>query len=67
MILIDVLFPFLSFLIRGRIFAAIFALIFQITGILWIVAIIWAIVARFNAKSEKNFKKLEERIIESQQ
>ncbi len=59
MILIDLLFPCLSFFFRGKIFAGIIALILQITVIGWIISTIWAIVARINAKNEKQFKKIE--------
>jgi hypothetical protein len=66
MILIDLLFPCLSFFLRGKIFAGIIALILQCSVALWIVAIIWAIVARMNAKTAKQLKTMENRIIASQ-
>lgn len=66
MILIDILLPCVSFFLRGKIFAGIIALILQCTVALWVVAIIWAIVARMNAKSDKRMKQMENRIIASQ-
>jgi hypothetical protein len=66
MILIDLLFPCVSFFLRGKFFAGIIALFLQCTVALWVVAIIWAIVARMNSKSEKNLKQMENRIIASQ-
>jgi TM2 domain-containing membrane protein YozV len=66
MILIDLLLPCLSFFLRGKIFAGIIALILQCSVALWIVAIIWAIVARMNAKTSKQLKTMEHRIIASQ-
>ena len=66
MILIDLLLPCLSFFLRGKIFAGIIALILQCTVAFWIVAVIWAIVARMNEKTSKQMKKMENRIIASQ-
>jgi hypothetical protein len=66
MILIDILLPCVSFFLRGKIFAGIIALILQCSVALWVVAIIWAIVARMNAKNVKHLKQLENRIIASQ-
>jgi hypothetical protein len=66
MILIDILLPCVSFFLRGKIFAGIIALILQCSVALWVVAIIWAIVARMNAKNTKHLKQMENRIIASQ-
>ena len=80
MILIAILLPPLVFFLIGRFFAGIISSIFYIiatviafTGILLPVAfiiylalMIWAIVARNNAKTEKKIKQMEKRIIASQ-
>jgi uncharacterized paraquat-inducible protein A len=80
MILIAILLPPLVFFLIGRFFAGIISSIFYIiaiviafTGILLPVAfiiylalMIWAIVSRNNAKTEKKMKQMEKRIIASQ-
>ena len=66
MILLDLFLPWISFLIRGKIFAAIISLILQITLFGWLPATIWAIVARNSAKNDTKLKKMENRIIASQ-
>jgi uncharacterized membrane protein YqaE (UPF0057 family) len=65
MILLDLFLPWISFLMRGKIFAGIVALILQITILGWLPATIWAIVARNSAKNEEKLKKMENRIIAS--
>lgn len=66
MILIAILLPWISFLVRGKIFSGIFCLILQITLIGWLPASIWAVVSLNNSKNEKRLKEMEKRIIESQ-
>lgn len=66
MILIAILLPWLSFLLRGKIIAGIICLILQITLIGWIPAMIWAVVARSNAKTNEKLQEMEKRIIASQ-
>ena len=66
MILIAILFPALSFLLRGKIFAAIIAFILQLTMVGWIPVAIWAVISYNNAKNEKRIKKMEKNIIASQ-
>ncbi|WP_126246604.1 YqaE/Pmp3 family membrane protein [Chitinophaga rhizosphaerae] len=53
MILIAVLLPALSFLLRGMIFHAILCLVLQITLIGWLPAAIWAVVSLNNARAER--------------
>ena len=62
MILLDLTAPFLSFFFRGKLFAALIALILQITIIGWIFASIWAILARRNARNERNLRVMEQRM-----
>ena len=64
MILIDLLLPGLSFFLRGKLIAAIIALILQITIVGWIFATIWSILARRNARNERNLRVMEQRMTE---
>jgi uncharacterized membrane protein YqaE (UPF0057 family) len=58
MILIAILFPALSFLLRGKILTAILCLILQITLIGWIPAAIWASVSLIDGRNKKRIKEL---------
>lgn len=58
MILIAVLFPWLSFFLRGKIFSGILCLILQITLIGWLPAAIWAVASRLDAKNRRRFENL---------
>ncbi|MGE7775008.1 YqaE/Pmp3 family membrane protein [Chitinophaga caseinilytica] len=53
MILIAILLPALSFLLRGMILHAILCLVLQITLIGWLPAAIWAVVSLNNARAER--------------
>ena len=66
MILLAILLPWLSFLMRGKIFAGIICLILQCTLIGWLPAAIWAVVARSNAKTNDKLNQMEKRIIANQ-
>jgi len=65
MILIAIFFPALSFFLRGKIFAAIIALILQCTLVGWLPVAIWAVISRSNAQNTKQINKIEQRIIAS--
>ncbi|WP_343696847.1 YqaE/Pmp3 family membrane protein [Flavobacterium sp.] len=58
MTLIAIFFPWLSFLLRGKIFTAIICLILQITLIGWIPAAIWAVISLQNSRADKRNDKL---------
>jgi hypothetical protein len=69
MILIAILFPGLSFLLRGKIICAILAillqviavfffLVFGIGALLWIILAIWAIASYNEAKREKRHRQM---------
>jgi membrane protein implicated in regulation of membrane protease activity len=69
MILIAILFPGLSFLLRGKIISAIMAIILQVIAVffflvfgigalLWIILAIWAIASYNEAKKEKRHKQM---------
>lgn len=64
--LIAILFPWLSFFLRGKILTGIFCVILQCTLIGWLPAAIWAVNSRSNAKTDKKLKQMEKRIIENQ-
>jgi hypothetical protein len=69
MIFIAILFPGLSFLLRGKIISAIMAIILQVIAVffflvfgigalLWIILAIWAIASYNEAKKEKRHKQM---------
>lgn len=58
MTLIAIFFPFLSFLIRGKILTSIICLILQITLIGWIPAAIWAVLSLQNSRADKRNENL---------
>jgi uncharacterized membrane protein YqaE (UPF0057 family) len=58
MTLIAIFFPFLSFILRGRIITGIICLILQITLIGWIPAAIWAVISLQNARADRRNDKL---------
>lgn len=58
MTLIAIFFPFLSFILRGRILTGIICLILQITLIGWIPAAIWAVISLQNARADRRNRKL---------
>lgn len=62
MILIAVLFPWLSFFLRGKIISGIICVILQITLIGWLPAAIWAVASRIDGKNEKRIRKMERRV-----
>lgn len=58
MTLIAIFFPFLSFMLRGKIFTGVVCLILQITLIGWIPAAIWAVLSLQNARAERRNREL---------
>ena len=58
MTLIAIIFPFLSFILRGRIFTGIICLILQLTLIGWIPAAIWAVISLQNYRADRRNDKL---------
>lgn len=53
MILIAILLPALSFLLRGKILHAILCFVLQITIIGWLPAALWAVFSLHNAREER--------------
>ncbi|MFZ6025155.1 MAG: YqaE/Pmp3 family membrane protein [Bacteroidota bacterium] len=58
MTLIAILFPFLSFILRRKIFTGILCFILQITILGWIPAAIWAVISLQNARADKRTNRL---------
>ena len=58
MTLIAIFFPFISFLLRGRILTGIICLILQVTLIGWIPAAIWAVISLQNARADRRNERL---------
>ncbi|WP_100075375.1 YqaE/Pmp3 family membrane protein [Chryseobacterium camelliae] len=56
--LLAILLPFLSFMIRGKIITGIICMILQFTLIGWLPAAIWAALSLQNARAEKRNEKL---------
>ncbi|MCJ7933058.1 MAG: YqaE/Pmp3 family membrane protein [Chryseobacterium sp.] len=56
--LLAILLPFLSFMVRGKIITGIICLILQITLIGWLPAAIWAVVSLNNARADKRTDRL---------
>jgi hypothetical protein len=69
MILIAILLPGLSFLLRGKLISAVVAIVLQIIAVitflffgigfmLWLILAIWAVVSYQNAKADKHHKQM---------
>lgn len=56
--LLAILLPFLSFIVRGKIITGIICFILQITILGWIPAAIWAALSLQNERAEKRNEKL---------
>ncbi|CAD0220957.1 YqaE/Pmp3 family membrane protein [Chryseobacterium sp. D764] len=56
--LLAILLPFLSFIIRGKVLTGIICLILQITLIGWLPAAIWAVLSLNNERADKRNDKL---------
>lgn len=56
--LLAILLPFLSFMIRGKIITGIICMILQFTLIGWLPAAIWAALSLQNARAERRNEKL---------
>lgn len=58
MTLLAIIFPWLSFLVRGKILSGIFCLILQVTLIGWIPAAIWAVISLQNERADKRTRQI---------
>jgi TM2 domain-containing membrane protein YozV len=66
MSLLAIIFPGLSFLIRGKIILAILAFILQLTIIGWLPVAIWAVVSLNDSRNDKRVNDMECRILNLQ-
>jgi len=64
--LLAILLPFLSFIVRGKVLTGIICLVLQITLIGWIPAAIWAVLSLNNERAEKRTDKLIKAMRENQ-
>ena len=60
--LLALLLPWLSFILRGKILSGILCLTLQCTLIGWLPAALWAINSRSNARTDKKLKQMENRL-----
>ncbi|HLA53901.1 MAG TPA: hypothetical protein VK618_11365 [Flavitalea sp.] len=58
MMLIAILLPALSFLLRGKILASILCFLLQVTLIGWLPAAIWAVMSLNNERADKRTDRL---------
>ncbi|MDR6459362.1 uncharacterized membrane protein YqaE (UPF0057 family) [Chryseobacterium vietnamense] len=56
--LLAILLPFLSFMVRGKVFTGIICLILHITLIGWLPAAIWAVLSLNNERADKRNDRL---------
>lgn len=66
MILLAIIFPGISFLLRGKILSAILAFILQCTIIGWLPVAIWAVMSLNDSRNKKRYRRLERRVLASQ-
>jgi hypothetical protein len=66
MILLAILLPWLSFLVRGKIFAGILCLILQCTIIGWLPAAIWAVMSRNQAVTNDKLNEIQKSVSRNQ-
>ncbi len=58
MTLVAIFFPWLSFILRGKIIQGIICLVLQVTIIGWIPAAIWALVSLNNGRADARTRKI---------
>ncbi|MDW9380247.1 YqaE/Pmp3 family membrane protein [Chryseobacterium sp. JV558] len=58
MMLLAILLPFLSFIVRGKVLTGIICLILQITLIGWLPAAIWAVLSLNNDRADQRNDRL---------
>jgi hypothetical protein len=58
MTLIAILFPCLSFFLRGKLITGVICLILQITLIGWVPAAVWAVISLQNSRADRRNRKL---------
>ncbi|HLX91100.1 MAG TPA: YqaE/Pmp3 family membrane protein [Puia sp.] len=58
MTLIAILFPSLSFILRGHILTGVLCFLLQLTLIGWVPAAIWAVISLQNARADKRNERM---------
>jgi uncharacterized membrane protein YqaE (UPF0057 family) len=58
MTLLAIFLPWLSFILRGRIFTGVICLLLQITIVGWIPAAVWAVTSLNNARADRRTRKI---------
>lgn len=58
MTLVAILLPWLSFILRGKIFSGLLCLILQITLIGWLPAAAWAVISLQNSRADRRNREL---------
>jgi hypothetical protein len=58
MLLIAILLPWLSFLLRGKILSFIVCLVLQVTLIGWLPAAIWAVLSLQDSRAERRTRRI---------
>ena len=58
MTLLAIFLPWLSFILRGRIFTGILCLLLQITVVGWVPAAIWAVISLNDARADRRKRKI---------
>lgn len=58
MLLLAILLPWLSFMLRGRVLTGLLCLLLQVTLIGWLPAAIWAVLSLQNARAERRTDRL---------
>jgi hypothetical protein len=66
MLLIAIIFPCLSFFMRGKIIQGVICFFLQISLIGWLPAAFWAVSSRSEGKAKKQFQDLKKEIQNSQ-
>ncbi len=62
MILLSVLFPGISFLVRGKIGSFLLCVLLQLTIIGWVPCAVWAVASLMNERQEKRFQVLTQKV-----
>jgi len=58
MLLLAILVPWLSFLLRGQIFNGLLCLVLQVTLVGWLPAAMWAVLSLQNKRAERRTRRL---------
>ena len=65
MIVLAIIFPWLYFVLKGKIVPAIICLVLQLTGIGWIPAAVWALIAHLQNRLQRRNEMLISEVLNS--